>query len=55
MHARRKFSDAVNVLKPWMNKKMTKEEVMAIPEIKGLLLANKVFRTNVIYFSPSMG
>ena len=46
MHARRKFSDAVNVLKPWMNKKMTKEEVMAIPEIKGLLLANKVFRTD---------
>lgn len=43
MHARRKFAEAVCVLKPWMNKKMSKEEIEEIPEVKGLLKANKVF------------
>ena len=43
MHSRRKWSDAVCVLKPWMNKKLTRKEILDIPEIRGLLLANAVF------------
>ena len=46
MHARRKFAEAVNVLKPWLNKEILKDEVKEIPEIKGLLLANKVFKAD---------
>ena len=43
MHARRNFAEAVDVLKPWLNKKMTDSEILAKPEVKGLLLINDIF------------
>ena len=43
MHARRRFSEAVCVLKPWLNKNALPEELEDIPEVKGLLMANRVF------------
>ena len=46
MHARRKFAEAVCVLKPWLNKKIDAEELEDIPEIKGLLMANRVFEAD---------
>ena len=43
MHARRNFAEAVDVLKPWLNKTMTDNEILAKPEVKGLLLINDIF------------
>ena len=46
MHCRRKFAEAVDVLKPWMDKKMTGKEILEIPEVKGLVLSNDIFHAD---------
>lgn len=43
MHCRRKMAKAVDVLKPWMDKAMSENDIMDMPEVMGLVLASDIF------------